>query len=329
MLFNSITEIKQFLPIGTGNDFNRLKPHIENAEQKYILPLLGTALYEELVEFYQDALPLTEPTEVQQAMIDLLEKIQHSVIHLAYFVGYDFLNISVSDSGFQRLESEHKKGLFKYQEDNLKQYFSDAGFNSLDTILLFIETNIIHFSEFKASSNWTIFKGSFIPTVNTLEQIPYSVFGSRLTFLSLKPHLAFVEDTVIKSALGETIYSEVKTEMIKDAPAAKVTAILPYIRKPLIYFAAALLMEETGATLGKNGLFFEKLNGNNPDNREKQPSSEERILARIKRSNDVGNAYLDALKSYLLSNAETWTEFDGTTGSIFNRDNTEKKTFWA
>jgi hypothetical protein len=329
MLFKTITEIKTFLPIGVGNDFDRLKPHIENAENKYIKPLLGNVLYDELVEFYEDALPIPEPTEVQQAMIDLLEKIQHSVIHLAYFVGYDFLNVSISDSGFSRLESERKKGLFKYQEDNLKQYFSDAGFNSLDTILLFIETNIVHFAEFKVSSNWTVFKGSFIPTVNTLEQIPYSVFGSRLTFLSLKPHLAFIEDTRIKQALGETIYSEVKAEMVKDAPAGKVTAILPYIRKPLIYFAAALLMEETGATLGKNGLFFEKLNGNNPDNREKQPSSEERILARIKRRNEIGNAYLDSLKSYLISNAEDWAAFDGKTGSLFDRNNTEKKTFWA
>ena len=329
MLFKTITEIKTFLPIGTGNDFNRLKSHIENAENMYIKPLLGVDMYDELVEFYEDALPLAEPTEVQLAMIDLLERIQHSVIHLAYFVGYDFLNVSVSDSGFQRLESEHKKGLYKYQEDNLKQYFSDAGFNSLDTILLFLETNITHFAEFKVSSNWTIFKSSFIPTVTTLEQIPYTIYGSRLTFLSLKPHLAFIEDTIIKQTLGETIYSEIKAEMIKDAPAGKVTAILSYIRKPLIYFAAALLMEETGATLGKNGLFFEKLNGNNPDNRVKQPSTEERILARIKRSNDVGNAYLDALKSYLISNAEDWAAFDGTTGSIFNRDNTDKKTFWA
>ena len=328
MLFQTITEIKTFLPIGTGNDFDRLKPHIENAENKYIKPLLGIDMYDELVEFYE-ALPIEEPTEVQQAMQELLEKIQHSVIHLAYFVGYDFLNVSVTDTGFQRIESEHKKGLFKYQEDNLKQYFSDAGFNSLDTILLFIETNIVHFAEFKASANWTVFKESFIPTVNTLEQIPYTIYGSRLTFLNLKPHLAFIEDTVIKKLLGETIYQEIKAEMIKDTPAEKVAAILPYIRKPLIYLAAALLMEETGATLGNNGLFFEKLNGNNPDNREKQPSTEERILARIKRSNDVGNAYLDALKSYLISNVADWEAFDGTTGSIFNRDNTDKKTFWA
>ena len=41
MLFSTISEIKTILPIGVGNDFNRLKSHIENAENRYIKPLLG------------------------------------------------------------------------------------------------------------------------------------------------------------------------------------------------------------------------------------------------------------------------------------------------
>ncbi|NQU53582.1 MAG: hypothetical protein HQ522_13695 [Bacteroidetes bacterium] len=328
MLFKTITEIKTFLPIGVGNDFNRLKPHITNAENKYIKTLLGTDMYDELLEFY-GVLPIANLTDVQLAMNELLLKVQHSLIHLAYFVGYDFLNVSISDAGFQRIESDRVKGLYKYQEDNLKKYFSDAGFNALDSILVYLEQNIQHFTEFKASANWTEFKGSFIPTVDILEKIPYNIFGSRLTFLSLKPHLAFIEDTILRLALGEVIYQEIKAGMILDVIPAKVTAILPYIRKPLIYFATALLMEETGATLGNNGLYFEKLNGNSPDNKIKQPSSEDRILAMIKRNRFIGNSYLDALKSYLLANMDAWEDFSGTTGSLFNRDNTNKKTFWA
>ncbi|NQU51639.1 MAG: hypothetical protein HQ522_03775 [Bacteroidetes bacterium] len=328
MLFKTIAEIKTFLPIGVGNDFNRLKPHIANAENKYIKSLLGDVMYDELEEFY-DALPIAEPTEVQEAMQSLLEKVQHSLIHLAYFVGYDFLNISATDAGFQRLETEHKKGLYKYQEDNLKQYFSDAGFNSLDTILVFIENNIQHFSEFKATANWTEIKESFLPTVSIVEKIPFNLFGSRLTFLNLKPHISFVEDTTIKFVLGDTIYQEIKTGMIADQVPAKITAILPYIRKPLIYLASALLMEETGATLGNNGLYFEKRTGNYPDNKLIQPSTEERILSLAARNRFIGNAYLDALKSFLATNISDWETFEIPTNPILNRDNTGKKTFWA
>ncbi len=328
MLINSITEIKTFLPIGVGNDFMRLKPHIVNAETKYIIPLIGQVMYEELQEFY-DVVPIANPTEVQEKTLELLNKTQHAIIHLAYFVGYDFLNISVTDTGFKRLETETKKGLYKYQEDNLKQYFSDAGFNTLDSILVFLEKNIESFSEFKASPNRTILKSSFLPTVKIVEDIPYNIFGSRLTFLNLKPHVAFIQDTVIRKYIGEELYQEILTEMVKDTPAEKVTQILPYIRKPLIYLASAMLMEETGATLGNHGLYFEKLNNVSPDNRIKQPSSEERIAALVSRNRNIGNAYLDALKSYLLANIEDWETFDGSKGSIFNRDNTGKKTFWA
>lgn len=324
MLFKNITEIKAFLPIGVGNDFNRLKPHIANAENKYIKPLLGTSMYDELQEFYDAEYPAS-PTEVQIATKELLEKVQHATIHLAYFVGFDFLNVSVSDMGFQRMESDKVKGLYKYQEDNLRRYFSDSGFNGLDDALVYIETNIVYFGEFKASANWTVLKESFLPTVNVIEQIPYSIHGSRLILLALKPHIAYAEDTDIKPLLGETIYDEVKTEMAKDTPSAKVTALLPYIRKPLIYLAAALLMEETGATLDDRGLFFEETAATYPANNTYKPSTPDVVAARVGRERMKASGYLEALKAELVEN---WDNYDNES-SVFRRDNTDKKSFWA
>jgi hypothetical protein len=328
MLFANITEIKTFLPIGAGNDFNRLKPHIANAENKYLKPLLGNNLFDEMQEFYDTQYPL-QPTEVQIATKTLLEKIQHALIHLAYFGGFDFLNTAVSDAGFQRTESENLKGLYKYQEDNLKKYFSDAGFNGLDDVLVFIEENISCFTEFKASENWTVLKDNFLPTVKTVENIPFNIHSSRLIFLSLKPHLAYIEDTSIKQTLGETIYGEIKAEMIKDSPAAKVISILPYIRKPLIYLASALLMEESGAELGEKGLFFEKTKSIYRGNNIKEPSTPQTIALMVSRNRAIGLSYLDALKSYLVENNSLWPDYNGQTGPLFSRDNTDKKTFWT
>ena len=325
MLFTNITEIKAFLPIGVGNDFGRLKPHIENAEQKYIKPLLGTNMYDELQEFYLADYP-AEPSEVQEMTKELLEKVQHALIHLAYFSGFDFLNVSVSDAGFQRLESERTKGLYKYQEDNLKKYFSDAGFNGLDDVLVFLEDNIESFGEFKTEENYTVLKQSFLPTVKVVENIPFNLHGSRLVFLALKPAMAYIEDTDIRKTLGETIYAEIKAEMVKEDPSAKVKSILPYIRKPLIYLASAMLMEETGAELGEKGLFFEKTDPVFRGTLKKEPSTEQRIAAMVARNRGIGLNYLEALKSYLDKN---WEEYSGQTGSVFNRDNTGKKTFWA
>lgn len=325
MLFSNVTEIKAFLPIGVGNDFDRIKPHIENAENKYIKTLLGTDMYDELEEFFEAGIP-EDPSEVQQAMIDLLEKVQHALIHLAYYIGLDFLSISATDAGFHRTESDRQKGLYKYQEDNLRKYFSDSGFNGLDDVLVYLEENIEHFAEFKAQENYTVLKQSFLPTVKVVENIPFNLNGSRLTFLALKPAVSYTEDTQIKKVLGETIYAEIKAEMIKDSPSAAVTAILPYIRKPLIYLASAMLMEETGAELGEKGLFFEKTDPMHRGTIKKEPSNEQRIAAMVARNRGIGLNYLEALKSYLVAN---WEDYSGQTGSVFTRDNTDKLTFWT
>lgn len=328
MLFSTISEIQTLLPIGAGNDFNKLKPHIQNAENKFLKPLLGTAMYDELQEFYNDVYPEypAEPSEVQEAVMELLKKVQHATIHLAYFLGFDFMNVTISSAGFQRVESDKTKGLFHYQENNLKQYFSDSGYNGLDDVLVYLEENIQHFGEFAAEPQYLTLKKSFLPTVKVVEEIPFSIQYSRLTLLALQPSVAFVEDTTIRTTLGDTLYLALKEEMASDNPNEDYTALIPYIRKPLVYLASALLMEETGATLGDKGLYFEKIDATLQNTRIKSPAEAERIYAMIARNRMMGNAYLDQLKSYLAVNfPETYT---GPTAR-FSRDNNGKKTFWA
>lgn len=328
MLFKTIDEIKNFLPISIGNDFNRIKPHIENAENKFIKPLLGLNLYTDLLAFYQAVEP-AEPTDAQKAMLELQQKIQFALIHLAYFVGFDFMNITVSDMGFTRQESEHTKGLYKYQEDNIRKYFTENGYNSLDDALLYIESNITHFAQFKASANWTILKSSFLPSVVSIESIPFNILGSRLIFLALKPHIAYVDDIQIKPLLGKTIYEEIKAEMVKDEPAEKVTAILPLIRKIIIYLATAALMNETGGTLDSKGLFFEEVSASYPSNNKAAPSTPETVRSRITINKLKASQYIESLKAYIANNAEDWETFVSQPASVFSRDNTDKKTFWA
>jgi hypothetical protein len=53
------------------------------------------------------------------------------------------------------------------------------------------------------------------------------------------------------------------------------------------------------------------------------------VAALVKRNRDIGNAYLDQLRSYLVANAADWKEVPVSTGKVFRRDNTGKRSFWA
>ena len=325
MLFSTISEIKTILPIGVGNDFNRLKPHIENAENRYIKPLLGFDFYSEIENHYQIEQP-QELTDEWIVRLELIKKLQFATIHLAFFTGFDFLNISFTDAGFQRIETERTKGLYKYQEDAIKTFFAETGFNALDDVIVYLEDNIYLFENFLTSENFNKLITSFLPNVKTIEEIPFNIRRSNLIFLALKPSVAYIEDITIRPVLGEAIYATVKAEMANDEVGANVLALLPYIRKPLIYLASAMLMEETGATLYDKGLYFEKNEDQQRAKTVKAPSTEETIARMVNRSRLIGNNYLELLKAQLLAN---WPEYSGQTGSIFKRDNNGKKTFFA
>jgi len=334
MLFKTIDEIKQFLAVGAGTDFNRLRPHIQNAETAYLRPLLGAGLFKELQDFYNN--PEADPPVDNKILLpELLSLAQRSLIHLTYWSGFQVLNATISDCGFKRTENEKVKSLFKYQEVELKEYFKTTGFNGLDEILFYLETEIkrsagepVNFKSFLDSDAWTILKTSFIPDTSTFNAIVF-INHSRLTFLRLKSPMQLVEDLDIKPLLGQIIFDEIKLEMVKKTPSTKVTAILPYIQKASAYLATVLLMEESGADLTEKGLYFESTSSENNLATNKQPSESDRINFLAKRNKGIGMNYLERLKSYLIANPTDWPAYSGQTGNALRRNNTDKKSFWA
>ncbi len=327
MLINSLAEVRAVLPVGAGNDFLRLRPHMLGAETGFILPILGRNMHEELQEFC-DEMPPEPLTAVQLSMRELLEKVRYAIVHLGYFLGFDFLNVSVSDMGFQRLESERSKPLYKYQEDNLRDYYRTAGFNALDEILLFMEEREEHFAEWKLSPQWTVFRQMLIPTAREFDRMVH-IGGSRLTFLRLRPHMSHVETTRILPLLGREIYAEIKTSLLLAEPAAKVVAILEPIRQAVAFLSSALLMEESGADLSERGLYFYSTMQNFFDNRKSGPADAERIALLVARNRQIGKNFLLQVRQILLDNPLDWPGAAVPLEGQFRRDNTGKKTFWA
>lgn len=333
MLFKTIDEVKNHLVVGTGTDINRVKPHIANAETAYIRPLLGSSLFNQLQAYYDNPTAVTGSGSGSlgidtEAMAALLAKVQKSLIHLAYFMGFQVLNATISDSGFKRTESTTSKGLYHYQENELKDYFKTAGFNAMDEVLEYLEENIDDFDDFDMQPTWTVYKSAFIPNTKIFNSI-IDISSSRLTFLRLKSYAMLVEDLNIRPLLGDAIFDEIKAEMVKDEPAVKVLAILPNIRKVVAFLSTAMLMEESGADLTEKGLYFESTTATAPSDRNKQPAKQELITALAKRNRMYGDNYLEGLKSFLIRNPADWPAYSGQTGNVLRRDNTDKKTFWV
>ncbi|MCX6231153.1 MAG: hypothetical protein NTZ33_06375 [Bacteroidetes bacterium] len=324
MFFENTEEVQKFLPVSNNVDFARLKPHITQIEDEFIFPLLGESIAD--VKIY-----LAKNT-ADEKFDPLLFTIQNAVAHLMYWRGYDVLNAYISDGGFKRIESDKVKSLFKYQEDNLRDYFKNIAFNSLDSMLEKLEIFQAAINQNAKATSW--YKALHDDFINNAKDFSttYDIGNSRLIFLRLKKHMQLVKDLQLSKVFGAVNWAYLLSELSKmdDAsPAAKVKAVLPLCSKALAFLSVALLMEESGADLTDKGLVYEGSTSQNNAAVAKFPSDIERVNKLISRNRNIGEAYLKELKNYLLKNSLDWNGYIAPKNGVLNRDNGGRKCFFA
>jgi hypothetical protein len=327
MLITSIEQIKDFMPVSSANDFNRLKPHLENAERDFLVPAISKNMYLELQEFADD-LPEGTLSDVQESMKELLQLARISLVHLAYWIGYDTLNAYISDGGFRRLEGEKVKSLFKYQEDSLRDYLKVTGLNGLDAMLELMEDRPEHFMEFAASPEHDQLMKMFIPDTRTFHSL-YFIGKSHLIFKRLVPYMQTVADLHIKPLMGDINYTYLVENMVADVIPDRVKDLIPEIRKTIVYFSTAMLMEDSGADLSDRGLYFEGKAATMTDNSVKTATEMERVDRLVKRNRGLGESYLSALKTFMITHAADWNGYTAPGGRVPNRDNKGKRSIWV
>jgi hypothetical protein len=134
-----------------------------------------------------------------------------------------------------------------------------------------------------------------------------------------------VVDFDIKPLLGDE-YASMMAELAEEDPADNYAALAIEIQKPLAFLSCARLIEKTG-NLTDRGLFFEGKNSLFPDDTTKRSASLDEVVAMMTQYRKIGDKYLEALRQYLIDNS--FTGQGSTEGSVYNRDNTDKKTFVA
>ncbi len=325
-----LEQVQGVLPASVATDREKLWPFIEAAERKYILPLLERELYDDLQKFYNDRSSwqsgsIGESGEDTVKTTELLRLVRIAELNLAYYLGFDVLNVKLSDAGFQRVGDQGNfRGLYKYQEENLRKYFESTGYNGLDDMLKYIEDYIEYFPEWEDSNNYTARKVAIIKDAETFDAI-CAIGKSRLTFLRLQRYMNEVIDFEIKPLMGEE-FTNLMAELAKEDSLDNYRLLVPEVAKPLAYLSAARLIESSGS-LTDRGLLFEGKNSLYPDDTTKKYAEGESAGAAAAAYRNIGNRYMEALRNYLIDNL--FTEHGSEEGNVYDRDNTDKKTFVA
>jgi len=329
-LNTKLEEVRKYLPVSIATSFQNISPFIHTAEVNYILPLLGQKFYDQVTAFYDSPLPLPDGIleETAPKFMILIERIQRALINLTYWSAFDFMNVLMNDSGFHRQESDTEKTLYKYQEESLKAGFKNNGFDALDILLEYIESNITAFPLFLESENYTQRKTSIIPNTTAFNKI-FNINNSHLVYIKTARFIAQVEDFDIQAVLGADLYNRVKKELAKSAPDPKIVALVPYLQKPLAHLAIARASFQLGINVNDKGMFFESQDSTQQNSAKTTPLTDNQYYALAQTSHNVGLAYLDLLAGFLAAHVSDYPEYKLPGGSPLIRDNRGKTSYWV
>lgn len=321
-------EIQQIIPTSAALSWNKMQASLRNAQDEYLLVLLGDNMMEKIQEIYEK-----DPEQRSEKDGKLLYLSQKAVANIAMWTDFDALNLRITDQGFQRQESESGDftGAYKYQEDNLRNNFKSKGFNALDSVLAFLEENVSDYDAFKSSPAYTVSQKSIVKNTTEIQQI-YYIQNSRIIFLRLHPVIEQIEELSLQPILGDDLFAKLQKWLSGDMEWTYTDITFNDFRmacaKVVIMKAVLSLLRTTGSITDR-GLYFEQTQVQTPGNESKTPVSDMRLELAV---SDATNA-IQEYTAKLMRLISTYMA-DAAVGNplhTLDRDNSgcDKKAFWA
>lgn len=323
--WNSADEIRPYISVSTSLHFETMQAPLQNAFGLFIQPIVGNDISILLEDIYQQTTDInTIKANASRKELQLLYLSQRANALLAFWYDYDEIQLLIGDSGAKRQESEQAKTPYKYQELSLKEGWKNKGFDALDNLIYFLEQNTSHFPGFKNSTYYTQSIKSIVRNTTEVNEY-YTINNSRLIFLRLKAHFRVVEDTIIKPRLSSPFFDELKTEIAKENTPDKFNALRTLLIPVVVFYSISRLIRETGSLTDK-GLFFQSLKGGDDSFSSHVLVTDERIIMQANRAEADAISYWLEVEQFLKKEFNQHT----TKGKkIPDRDNTNKKSFWA
>ena len=292
-LIDNLSQVLTAASINVSNSIENWFPYIDEAQETFIKPVLGNALYDQLQGMMAiDPVPADDGT-AEGKLADLLGMIRKPLALYALWLGADEFGVSISSQGIQVIETPTHKTAPQYRVQNLKENWIRRANTALDLVLKFLDEHTEDYPGFDPQDADLFIRG-------TLEfNSEVDIRESRRVFVSLKPVIRSVEKKYIRPTLSVELFDELKEAWQSDE--ALTTAqlnLLDLIRPALAHLTMARALIEISIDVLDWGIFDTA--GNTFANvSSKQASNKERIGIMAEANQRDGESELKALQQFL------------------------------
>lgn len=252
-LITSTEEFKKYTAIDINTNFDTLAPFVAEAEQMYILPLLGQAFYDEYLPLYLASVREDPaPVALTANNAKLLPYIQRALAYYALLLSIPHLSVTYGDLGIMQNRSEKGDAAPRWKEEKLQMHALRYGDIHSEKLLEFLEANADNYATWNSSSANTK-KSGVIVYSTAIANKHIRISNSRRIYLALFETIKAIEARHISKLISkdqyDTLVAALKAGNATDKQKALISMLEPIIAKRALYNQIQFLrvqINETG-----------------------------------------------------------------------------------
>jgi hypothetical protein len=293
LIFDSYEDIKPHISGSqVTNQLETLESYLTTAQRDFLLPYFGSSAWDQLITGYENG-------ETDSRYIQARDYARSFLVNIAYFLWASDGGINVSDAGFGQTNSTESRAPFQWQMRKFEASKRLSGFNALEKLLSYTESNKDYFTGWDGSEERTIYISFFIREVKTFNL--YRKISDFETLLALWPYMQRVQQNgfrQITKTLFDSVYSEYKAGTLSEDN----TVLIPYFREYIAHQSLCQALYELNFTISASGFMLDNIKAESGNSFEQRRALDEISSAKSYLQEAADNAMVQLL-GYLRENA--------------------------
>jgi hypothetical protein len=255
-LTKTIDEIKEMLPsfISNLSDTESL-PNFNNIEYKYLVPIIGIDLYNDIhTKYNTDALGMADLEK------NLLKKMRLVAVAYGYHDGLAMGHLTLTDNGVRKILPKDTQGVARWEFEKLQANLLNTALDATEVLLNFLFNNKGDFALWTASNEYKSFNSLLIKSGTEFNGF-YTLYQPLTTYYSIRNAVSIAQKQYIEEGLGKSLFKYI---LEKQAPDDTLTDIIEKLKQALAYFTITKCCKQYNVRFSLEG-FTVLSDGGSPD----------------------------------------------------------------
>lgn len=294
-LVKTVAQVKEVLPNLSKLSNSAVLPNMDRAAWKYIIPIIGKELYDDLHTKYNAPSPTLTDAENE-----LLGFIRTPLVAFAYVDNSGLLQATISDSGARRISTNEMPTLYKWEFDELINAIRTIANDGIEMLLDYLFNNKADFPLWTGSDTYQRITGRLIKSGLDFSKL-YVLYQPFRTYWKLLPFMQDVEELYLANSLGRDLLKFIRAQeaVIVEDNGADVD-VLDFLKRSVANYTILMATRKLTVRFGEDG--FTVLSNGDMDSKEYagRTAAAAAEVARIGREAErEGRNYLQKAIDYL------------------------------